>query len=163
MRRLSVVLAMMVAWPLMGQAQDVHYMENLYQFIENTDVFELNQEEGHAYFVPEKHLSLNGDWKFKFTDVPEKMPKDFFEVGYDDRAWADIAVPSNWEMQGFGDAMFRNVSLSFQADPPNVPRDYNPTGRVSSSVYCALRLAGAENLPASGEDRFCLVCLDQRP
>lgn len=128
MRRLSVVLAMMVAWPLMGRAQDVNYMENLYQFIENTDVFELNQEEGHAYFVPEKHLSLNGDWKFKFTDVPEKMPKDFFEVGYDDQAWADIAVPSNWEMQGFGDAMFRNVSLSFQADPPNVPRDYNPTG-----------------------------------
>jgi beta-galactosidase len=103
-------------------------MENLYNFIENTAVFELNQEEGHAYFVPEKHLSLNGQWKFKFTDVPEKIPHEFFSVGYDDQAWAEIAVPSNWEMQGYGDAMFRNVSLTFSANPPEVPRDYNPTG-----------------------------------
>ena len=126
--RWSSLLLVVMAWPLVSRAQDVNYMENLYNFIENTAVFELNQEEGHAYFVPEKHLSLNGQWKFKFTDVPEKIPHEFFSVGYDDQAWAEIAVPSNWEMQGYGDAMFRNVSLTFSANPPKVPRDYNPTG-----------------------------------
>lgn len=127
MRQLLLLVVVMVC-PLILQAQDVHYLENLYDFIENTAVFELNQEEGRAYFIPERHVSLNGQWKFKFTDVPEKMPQDFFSATYDDQAWADITVPSNWEMQGFGDAMFRNVSLTFQANPPKVPRDYNPTG-----------------------------------
>ena len=54
-------------------AQQVNYTENIYDFIENPAVFELNQEEGRAYFIPEKHISLNGKWKFLWSDVPEKI------------------------------------------------------------------------------------------
>ena len=39
-----------------------------------------------------------------------------------------IPVPSNWEMQGYGDKLFRNVHAPFKANPPFVPKEYNPTG-----------------------------------
>jgi beta-galactosidase len=54
-------------------AQQVNYMDNLYDFVENTAVFELNQEEGRSYYIPKKNLSLNGDWKFFWSDVPEEI------------------------------------------------------------------------------------------
>ncbi|MDR2146032.1 MAG: glycoside hydrolase family 2, partial [Tannerella sp.] len=110
------------------QAQQVNYPENIYDFIENTSVFELNQEEGRAFFLPEKRLSLNGDWKFFYSDVPENIPPKFYETNFNDRKWETIKVPSNWEMQGFGDRIFRNVTSPFKANPPFVPREYNPTG-----------------------------------
>ena len=31
-------------------------------------------------------------------------------------------------MRGYGDPLFRNVSAPFIANPPQTPRDYNPTG-----------------------------------
>ncbi len=109
-------------------AQQVNYMDHLYDFIENTTVFELNQEEGRAYFIPEKRLSLNGTWKFYWSDVPEGIPSHFYDTGFNDRKWDQIEVPSNWEMKGYGDKLFRNVHAPFKANPPFVPREYNPTG-----------------------------------
>jgi len=116
---------------------------NVYSYIENTNVFELNQVEGHTVCVPyttiadaskadrwqnQNVLSLNGIWKFNFANTPEETPKDFFVSNFNDKAWSNISVPSNWEMQGFGDPMFRNVSQPFHANPPFVPHEYNPTG-----------------------------------
>lgn len=124
-------------------AQDVNYLTNIYKFIENTDMFELNQVEGHTPFVPfsttvealqnnrkssGNFLSLNGTWKFFFAETPEGTPVDFFSEKFNDRKWDTIHVPSNWEMQGFGDPLFRNVTTPFKPDPPRVPREYNPTG-----------------------------------
>ncbi|MDR0893721.1 MAG: DUF4981 domain-containing protein [Prevotellaceae bacterium] len=109
-------------------AQQVNYMDHLYDFVENTAVFELNQEEGRSYYIPKKNLSLNGDWKFFWSDVPEGIPQKFYETGFNDRKWDLIQVPSNWEMKGYGDKMFRNVRTPFKATPPAVPREYNPTG-----------------------------------
>ena len=109
-------------------AQRVNYMENIYDFIENTSVFELNQEEGRAYFIPDKRISLNGNWKFFYSDLPENIPAKFYEKNFNDSKWDVIKVPSNWEMEGFGDRIFRNVTTPFKANPPFVPREYNPTG-----------------------------------
>ncbi|MCG8522829.1 MAG: hypothetical protein MI744_11560, partial [Pseudomonadales bacterium] len=36
--------------------------------------------------------------------------------------------PSNWQMEGFGHAKFRNVALCFESDPPRIPDYYNPVG-----------------------------------
>jgi beta-galactosidase len=117
--------------------------DNIYHFVENTGIFELNQVEGHTVSVPAKSiiealafqklnaanvLSLNGTWKFNFANTPEETPKDFFLHNFNDKAWSNISVPSNWEMQGFGDPLFRNISQPFPANPPFVPREYNPTG-----------------------------------
>ena len=123
---INVFLGLMCSAPIYSQG--VNYLDNLYNFIENTSVFELNQEEGRSYHIPQKHLSFNGEWKFLYSDVPENIPSDFYEVNYNDWDWEKIKVPSNWEMEGYGDRLFRNVQAPFKTNPPFVPREYNPTG-----------------------------------
>ena len=107
---------------------NAQYLEHIYDYIENTSVFEENQEEGHAYYLDNDHLSLNGQWRFFFANTPEEVPQQFFASDFKDSKWRTISVPSNWEMEGYGDALFRNVAAPFKANPPFVPREYNPSG-----------------------------------
>ena len=53
--------------------------------------------------------SLNGTWKFMFVDDISKAPLDFYKAGYDVASWGEIQVPSCWEMQGHGYAIYRNT------------------------------------------------------
>ena len=107
---------------------NAQYLDHIYDYIEDTSVYEENQEEGHAYYLADQHQSLNGNWRFFFANTPEEIPHDFFQPGFKDGKWKSIHVPSNWEMEGFGDPLFRNVAAPFKANPPLVPREYNPTG-----------------------------------
>ena len=66
------------------------YLEKIYDYIENTNVYEENQEEGHAYYLADKHLSLNGSWKFLFANTPEEVPNDFFRLTFSDSKWGKI-------------------------------------------------------------------------
>ena len=125
------------------QAQDSSFLSNPYRLLENMQLLELNQQEGHTVCIPsnnvqealglqklksENVLMLNGNWKFFFANTPEGTPKNFFRSDFNDKNWANLPVPSNWEMQGYGDPLFRNVAQPFHANPPFVPREYNPTG-----------------------------------
>ncbi|NJK86879.1 MAG: hypothetical protein HC906_13785 [Bacteroidales bacterium] len=104
---------------------------------------EWNQEPGHVPIVPFNtitkalennwkkswgYLSLNGPWKFKWSENHESSPNDFFYEKFNDSKWDIIQVPSNWEMKGYGDPMFRNISHPFISNPPYIPHEYNPTG-----------------------------------
>ncbi|WP_346862962.1 glycoside hydrolase family 2 TIM barrel-domain containing protein [uncultured Draconibacterium sp.] len=130
-------------------AQPVKFLDNIYCYIENISVFGFNQEEGRSFYLPDKTISLNGEWKFFYNETPEGIPTDFYATAFNDIKWGTIEVPSNWEMQGYGDRMFRNVNAPFPlkrkltygdivygtSDPgafsvtlPNVPREYNPSG-----------------------------------
>src|SRR6478752_3429413 len=77
---------------------------NVYPFIENTAVFEVNQTEGHTVCIPVKSvgealdlqkgksenvLSLNGKWKFHFANTPEGTPNEFFAPNFNDQQWSD--------------------------------------------------------------------------
>jgi len=68
-------------------AQEKSFLSNIYDYLENTQVFEVNQVEGHVPLVPyltvdealknnrsgaTSFLSLNGTWKFHFANTPEK-------------------------------------------------------------------------------------------
>ncbi|MBO7419067.1 MAG: DUF4981 domain-containing protein [Bacteroidaceae bacterium] len=142
MRRPYFVLLLTICLVSQTYAQQ-GFMNRLYDYLENTQVFEQGQEEGHAYFIPKSNLSLNGQWKFFFADVPEGIPQNFYQTNFNDSKWDQIAVPSNWEMQGYGDKLFRNVHAPFKANPPYVPREYNPTGAYRTTF----------NLPANWEGR----------
>jgi len=74
------------------------------------------------------YRTLNGTWKFKYSDTPSSRPATFFEEGYDASGWADTPVPSNWERQGFGYPIYVNVPYPFDIDEPKVPQDKNPVG-----------------------------------
>lgn len=126
--RHKLLLLLSLILPVGLYSQQKPFLENLSYYIDNTAVFEKGQEEGRAAHIPQKSISLNGKWKFFWCDTPAGIPDNFFEENYPDKKWGLIEVPSNWEMQGYGDKLFRNVSAPFQANPPYAPKEYNPTG-----------------------------------
>jgi beta-galactosidase len=75
-------------------------------------------------------LSLNGTWKFMYSERPADRPEDFYRLNYRDRRWHDITVPGNWEFQGFGVPIYVNIPYEWTTDPqpPAVPSDHNPVG-----------------------------------
>lgn len=92
--------------------------------------------------------SLNGTWKFNFVEKSEDRPTDFMKSDFDCSQWNDIAVPSNWELQGFGQPIYSNIIYPFTPDiltmdikskgwrgpqPPKPPKIYrdNPVGSYS--------------------------------
>ena len=123
---------------------NAQYLEHIYDYIENTSVFEENQEEGHAYYLDNDHLSLNGQWRFFFANTPEEVPQQFFASDFKDSKWRTISVPGNWEMEGYGDALFRNVAAPFKANPPFVPREYNPTGAYRKTFTLPAKWQGQQ-------------------
>lgn len=77
----------------------------------------------------DRYQSLDGNWKFHWSPTPEGAPGDFYKEGYDSKFWDEIKVPANWELNGYGTAIYTNIIYPFvPVDPPNVPDDDNPTG-----------------------------------
>ena len=126
-----------------AQAQHKPFLENLYDYIENPQTIGLNQEEGHVPMLPftsldkaianspeqsSGYISLDGKWKFLYAVNPDSINREFYQSGFSEKGMTEITVPGNWQMQGFGEKIFRNVSQPFKADPPKIPRDYNPVG-----------------------------------
>jgi beta-galactosidase len=74
--------------------------------------------------------SLNGVWKFQYSASPAARPAGFERPAFDDAAWADIRVPGNWEIQGFGIPIYSNSRYPFAYDPknPRAQRNDNPVG-----------------------------------
>ncbi|MEQ8241350.1 MAG: glycoside hydrolase family 2 TIM barrel-domain containing protein [Cyclobacteriaceae bacterium] len=109
---------------------------------ENPEVFERNKLDARATFYhfseadlvdktwqeSENYQSLNGLWKFNWTKSPDYRPIDFYKPNYDVSRWAEITVPGNWELQGYGIPIYTNVKYVFPANPPFIPHDYNPVG-----------------------------------
>ena len=54
---------------------------------------------------------------------------DFFEEGFDIKAWKKIRVPSVWQLQGYGKPIYTNVEYPFPANKKSeAPKEYNPVG-----------------------------------
>lgn len=117
---------------------------------ENPQVIGINKEPAHAVFVPYEdvetaiadsnhtfnsryHQSLDGMWKFNWSESPGKRPENFYQQDYDVSGWNEITVPSPWQMQGFGQPIYLNAIYPIESImgglfPPRVPHDYNPVG-----------------------------------
>lgn len=110
---------------------------------ENPEIFQQNREKARAsffaYSTVEKALndnplnenfikSLNGKWKFHFTDHSDKGIPDFEKMGYDDTKWDEIPVPGNWEMYGYGYPHYTNVIYPFEKNPPFIKASQNAVG-----------------------------------
>ncbi|MDE7443343.1 MAG: beta-galactosidase, partial [Muribaculaceae bacterium] len=72
------------------------------------------------------YKSLNGTWKFLYSDSYRTLPAGVTDAGVDVSSWSDIKVPGNWEMQGFGTALYTNLPYEFtptNPQPPHLPDD----------------------------------------
>ena len=73
---------------------------------------------------------LNGTWKFYYTDSYKQLPADVTEASPSEQGWQNITVPGNWEVQGFGTAIYTNHGYEFQPlnpKPPQLPEN-TPVG-----------------------------------
>lgn len=78
------------------------------------------------------YLNAEGNWKFNFVKDHDKRPLDFYKTGFDDSKWVDFPVPGIFEVNGYGDAVYKNVGYSwatqFVSNPPYVEEKNNYTG-----------------------------------
>ena len=112
---------------------------------QDPDVMEVNREDPHATrisydsfdqaLVGDMHssanfMTLNGTWKFHWSDNPGDRPADFYRNGFNVSDWDDIEVPSNWELKGYGYPIYSNIPYEWtmNPNPPEIPTDYNPVG-----------------------------------
>jgi beta-galactosidase len=65
-------------------------------------------------------LSLNGLWRFDWAPRYEERLAGFSDPSHDDSQWAQLPVPSNWEMHGYGTPIYVSAGYPFQIDPPRV-------------------------------------------
>lgn len=72
--------------------------------------------------------SLDGVWDFLWVARPAEAPEGFEREDYDTRGWSTIPVPGNWEVHGFGNAIYLDERYPFEAQWPRVPQDDNPVG-----------------------------------
>jgi beta-galactosidase len=71
-------------------------------------------------------LSLAGQWRFRWSTRADG-DAGFAAEDFDDVAWDQLAVPSHWQLHGYGRPVYTNVRYPFPVEPPHVP-DENPTG-----------------------------------
>jgi beta-galactosidase len=115
---------------------------------EDPSVVELNKLPARATFFPfegrdaakvrdpkasSRYLSLNGQWAFRWVRKPADRLRDFYRPELDDGAWDRIAVPANWEVNGYGVPIYLNSDYPFGANPPFIPHEYNPVGQYRTS------------------------------
>ena len=89
-------------------------------------------------------MSLDGQWLFHWSRNPEERPADFYKEDYDVSQWGKIAVPGNWQTQGYGTPIYININYPFVKDRPRVtsepPKDWtayesrNPVGQYVTFV-----------------------------
>ncbi|MBC1371379.1 beta-galactosidase subunit alpha [Listeria booriae] len=79
------------------------------------------------------YQNLNGTWKFIYLEAPEYSPENFYAVDFDERMCNDITVPSNWQLEGYGDMHYSDLWYNFPIIPPKVPTK-NPTGIYRRSI-----------------------------
>ena len=73
-------------------------------------------------------MLLNGQWPFNWQKSPKDKPNGFQNVNFDASQWKTIAVPGNWEVQGFGYPIYLDERFPFTTKWPDVPKKYNPIG-----------------------------------
>ena len=102
---------------------------------QDPNVFQENRLPMRATFMTdqEQRLSLNGVWKFHFSESVASRLKGFEAVKYNDASWGEIPVPGLLELNGYGVPVYVNIGYAwrglFKNNPPFVPEDGNYVGQ----------------------------------
>ena len=113
----------------------------------NPQVNQMNREARHAHFFAyetqelaakaqkqqsARYMSMEGKWRFNFVKNHQDAPKDFFALKYDDSKWVDFPVPGLFEINGYGDRIYKNIGYAwgttFKTNPPFIGETNNYTG-----------------------------------
>ena len=111
--------------PLVNQQNRVPRHAHFFAF-ENEDKAKGLKEQSARF------LSMEGKWKFNFVKNHQDAPKGFYALKYDDSEWVDFPVPGLFEIEGYGDKIYKNMgyawSTTFKSEPPYIGETNNYTG-----------------------------------
>ena len=84
-----------------------------------------------------RFMTLEGTWKFNFVKDHNLAPQNFQALSYDDSQWVDLPVPGLFEINGYGDRIYKNIGYAwntqFRHNPPFVEEKNNYTGSYRRS------------------------------
>ena len=72
-------------------------------------------------YQPEFVMSLNGEWDFWWSESDAAFKEEFVAPGYNSSGWNKIKVPANWELNGYGTAIYTNHGYEFKPSNPQPP------------------------------------------
>ena len=85
-----------------------------------------------------RYMSLEGMWNFHFARHHYDAPKGFQLPGYNDSDWVEFPVPGLFELNGYGDIIYKNIGYAwatqFKPNPPYIEEKNNYTGSYRKEV-----------------------------
>ena len=112
-------------------------MKPTLEWLANPEIYEVNREKAHSdhtYTTKDGNLrqSLNGTWKFNYTEHPDSRPADFYKTDFDVTSFDDIIVPGHIQLQGYDKPQYVNTQYPWEGHeqlvPPQIPKKRNPVG-----------------------------------
>jgi beta-galactosidase len=94
--------------------------------------------------------SLNGRWKFNWSERPADRPADFYKVKFKVKDWNEIDVPGCWQLQGVDVPIYVNSGYAFPKNPPFIDANSNPVGSYRRTF----------SIPKDWKDREIFICFD---
>ena len=130
---------------------------------QDPNVNQVNREARHAHLFAfeseemarqgdksksERYLSMEGMWKFNFVKNHQDAPAGFYGLKYDDSKWVDFPVPGLFELNGYGDKIYKNMGYAwcttFKNNPPYIGETNNYTGSYRKTFELPANWKGQE-------------------
>ena len=128
-------------------------MKPTHEWLANPEIYEVNREKAHSdhtYTTKDGNLrqSLNGTWKFNYTEHPDSRPADFYKTDFDVTSFDDIIVPGHIQLQGYDKPQYVNTQYPWEGHeqlvPPQIPKKRNPVGSYVKFFDVDKELLGKE-------------------
>ena len=119
-------------------------MEPTLAWLEDPTVFRVNRLDAHSDHVTYLDIqelaagktslrqSLDGLWRFRWSENPESRPADFWKPDFDDSDFDTIQVPGHMETQGYDRIQYINKLYDWDGHaelrPPHIDWRHNPVG-----------------------------------
>jgi beta-galactosidase len=96
----------------------------------------------------DRYLSMEGAWRFNFVKDHNLAPQGFFALTFDDSGWGTFPVPGLFEIEGYGDKIYKNMgyawSTTFENNPPYIGETNNYTGSYRRTFELPANWQGQE-------------------
>ena len=128
-------------------------MKPTLEWLANPEIYEVNREKAHSdhtYTTKDGNLrqSLNGTWKFNYTEHPDSRPADFYKTDFDVTSFDEIIVPGHIQLQGYDKPQYVNTQYPWEGHeqlvPPQIPKKRNPVGSYVKFFDVDKELLGKE-------------------
>ena len=111
-------------------------MKDIISILNDPKVFEINRCKAHSDHYFEGYntfkYSLNGNWKFSYSDNLDNVEKNFYKEDFNVDEWAEIKVPGHIQMQGYDRPQYVNTIYPWDGcenvPEGQAPKDFNPVG-----------------------------------